>query len=172
MNALRTILHPTDFSDDSENALWVARALACSHGARLIILHVSPIESTGRSAEEVMSCTTICRDALEEARGQVEGPDLAQPVELLMKKGKVSTEILETAEQCQCDLIVMGTRGTTALGRFLIGSTAESVMRNARCPVLSLRLPHGDANSARTPVPSTAAESTRPDRGFNRATHH
>jgi nucleotide-binding universal stress UspA family protein len=150
MNTLRTILHPTDFSEDSEHALWVARSLARDHDARLIILHVSPIESWCASPEEVHSYLTISRDALEEARGQVQGPDLQQPVELLLKTGTISTGILNTADECACDLIVMGTRGTTGLGRALIGSTAEAVMRQSRCPVLALRLPGGkrDGNRA------------------------
>jgi nucleotide-binding universal stress UspA family protein len=44
------------------------------------------------------------------------------------------------AEEDRCDLIVLGTHGRTGLGRLLLGSVAEQVVRGARCPVLTVRL--------------------------------
>ena len=68
MLALRTILHPTDFSDRSQYAFWLACALARDYGARLIVLHVAdvPIVAYGEGViplnpEEVREalCTAI-----------------------------------------------------------------------------------------------------------------
>jgi nucleotide-binding universal stress UspA family protein len=43
------------------------------------------------------------------------------------------------AKETGCDLIVMGTHGRTGLGRLLMGSVAETVLRKAPCPVLTVK---------------------------------
>ena len=53
--------------------------------------------------------------------------------------GKAAEVILETAQDQDVDLIVMGTHGRTGLRHALLGSVAEAVMRHARCPVLMIR---------------------------------
>ena len=53
-----------------------------------------------------------------------------------MRLGLAATEILAEAKEWEADLLVMGTYGTTGLSRFLIGSVAETVARNAPCDVL------------------------------------
>jgi nucleotide-binding universal stress UspA family protein len=57
----------------------------------------------------------------------------------LVTLGDVRDEILRVAAQTEADVIVMGTRGLGPLGRMLSGSTAQGVVRAARCPVLTLR---------------------------------
>ena len=54
-------------------------------------------------------------------------------------KGKAHQQILRIAEEGKYDLIVMGVRGTGALSRFAFGSTADRVIRQADCPVLTIR---------------------------------
>jgi nucleotide-binding universal stress UspA family protein len=56
-------------------------------------------------------------------------------------EGETTSEILRVAEEEGCDLIVMGTKGRTGLARMLLGSVAETVLRQAPCPVLTVR-PH------------------------------
>jgi nucleotide-binding universal stress UspA family protein len=51
------------------------------------------------------------------------------------------TRILETAEEKNCDLIVMGTHGRGALMDAMMGSTTNRVTRRSKIPVLSVRLP-------------------------------
>jgi hypothetical protein len=51
--------------------------------------------------------------------------------------------ILRAAEETNCDVIVMGTHGRTALARMLMGSVAEEVLRKAPCPVLTAKLAIG-----------------------------
>jgi nucleotide-binding universal stress UspA family protein len=53
--------------------------------------------------------------------------------------GKPAEQILQLAEKNEIDLIVLTTKGRTGLQRVLVGSTAESIMRHAACPVLSVR---------------------------------
>ena len=50
------------------------------------------------------------------------------------------------ANQSRCDLIVMGSHGRSGLGRLLMGSVAEAVLRKAPCPVLTVRVPIQEAD--------------------------
>lgn len=56
-------------------------------------------------------------------------------------EGQPVDEILRLAKETGCDLIVMGTHGRTGLGRMLMGSVAEKVVRTASCPVVTVREP-------------------------------
>lgn len=146
--AIRTILHPTDFSCHSEAALRVARELARIHGARLVVLHVVANDTLPGAVPEMFVAVDSGRKSLEALRTCVEGPDLAGPVETQLRRGDPSTTVLEKAADLDCDLIVIGSHGRTALGRLLMGSVAESVMRGAPCPVLTVKVP----------VPASAAK--------------
>jgi nucleotide-binding universal stress UspA family protein len=81
---MRVILHPADFSVGSEAALKVARCLARDHGARLILLHVAPLDvlMNGTAAAELDP--RVYRDALADVCARVDGPDLKHPVETLL----------------------------------------------------------------------------------------
>jgi nucleotide-binding universal stress UspA family protein len=81
----------------------------------------------------------VYRQALDEMRGRHDGPDLKLPVESVVREGDAAAEILRAAEELRCDLIVMGTHGRTGLGRLLMGSVAEAVLRRAPCAVLAIR---------------------------------
>ncbi|MEZ4220139.1 MAG: universal stress protein [Polyangiaceae bacterium] len=56
-----------------------------------------------------------------------------------LRVGTPSTEVVELAAELDADLIVVGTEGTTGVERFLLGSTAENVVRKAGCPVWVVR---------------------------------
>jgi hypothetical protein len=58
-----------------------------------------------------------------------------------LEDGDVPELIVEVAQETVADLIVMGTHGRTGLGRLLLGSVAERVLRTAPCPVLTLKAP-------------------------------
>jgi nucleotide-binding universal stress UspA family protein len=62
---------------------------------------------------------------------QLRPRDLKVPVEHWIFQGDPATEILAAAEKIKCDLIVMGAHGRTGLGRLLMGSVAEQVVRKA-----------------------------------------
>src|SRR5678816_1037870 len=59
--------------------------------------------------------------------------------EVLLKTGDARDTINQTAKELGCDLIVMGTHGRRGLSRALLGSVAETVVRSAPCPVLTVR---------------------------------
>jgi nucleotide-binding universal stress UspA family protein len=77
-------------------------------------------------------------------------------VEHHLKEGDPATEILRLAEERKVDVIVMGTHGRTGLGRLLMGSVAEQIVRKAPCPVLTVRLPQRQAPPSEAAVPATA----------------
>ena len=60
-------------------------------------------------------------------------------VERHVTQGDVTDEILRFAREKRCDLIVMATHGRKGLGRILLGSVAENVLRRSPCPVLTVR---------------------------------
>ena len=145
MTPIRTILHPTDFSARSEHAFQLACSLARHHNARLIVLHVLErplIGYTGVAmAPPPPPPSTDERQALQEQLHQIQASDPAVPVEHLLVEGGTAAAILQIAQERQTDLIVMGTHGRTGLGRLLMGSVAEKVLRDATCPVLTVKTP-------------------------------
>jgi universal stress protein A len=145
MTPIRTILHPTDFSPHSEAAFALACSLARDHGARVIVLHVqersSLVYSGVMTAPPPPPPTAEEQKALEALLHQIRSSDSKVPVDHLLEEGDPATAILQVAQERGCDLIVMGTHGRTGLGRLLMGSVAEKVVREARCPVMTMKIP-------------------------------
>ena len=56
-----------------------------------------------------------------------------------LRIGEVAEEVVDLAEELEVDLIVVGTRGRSVIGRALMGSVSDSVVRHARCPVVVAR---------------------------------
>ncbi|MFO0958057.1 MAG: universal stress protein [Isosphaeraceae bacterium] len=141
MMSFRSILYPTDFSACSEAAIPMARALAREQGAKLVLLHIAPIEIIPDGAYVVPMDLDAYREALDELRRRLEGPDMKLAIETDIRQGDAADEILKAADAWRSDLIVMGTHGRTGLGRLVLGSVAEAVMRHANCPVLTIKNP-------------------------------
>jgi nucleotide-binding universal stress UspA family protein len=157
MGAMRSILHPTDFSPHSEAALQVARSLAGAHEARLVLVHVVPPEAMPAAVSKALVDLAIGCEGLREARDRVEGEDgdSKSPVESQLRRGDPAAEILDVAAGLPSDLIVMGSHGRTGLSRLLIGSVAESVLRGADCPVLMVKAPvHAEVSETTAAMPS------------------
>jgi nucleotide-binding universal stress UspA family protein/quercetin dioxygenase-like cupin family protein len=156
MPAIRTILHPTDFSENSRSAFETACALAREHQATLIVLHVmipSPSPLLGGPLPDPMK-----RVEDHGAYGQLPWPQPSGPpinIEHRVAEGDAAEEVLRLLDALACDLVVMGTHGQTGLGRLLTGSVAEEVLRQAQCPVLVVKTPPG--TSLRPEATSTAA---------------
>jgi nucleotide-binding universal stress UspA family protein len=148
MLPIHTILHPTDFSDHSGVAFRLACALARDYSARLVVLHVSspPVLIYGEGV--IPPQPVDYQDRLEEELHQLQAPDPTIRTDHKMREGDPVDEILAVAEQARADLIVMGTHGRTGLGRLLMGSVAEKVVRRAACPVLTVRSPFPVAEAA------------------------
>lgn len=146
---LRTILHPTDLSDPSENAFRVARMIARESDAKLVVLYVAYPELTAPPVvySELGNSFMLPEDRhdlLAHVKSQLHDRferDSDVRVETRLAEGDAADEILRLAEELPCDLIVMGTHGRSGLDRLLMGSVAESVLRRAGCPVLTVKSP-------------------------------
>lgn len=143
MLAIKTILHPTDFSESAALAFTVACSLAKDYGARLIVLHVAtpPAFVVGAEVGVLPEEPEGYREELQTKLNRLVSQVSDVLVEHRMVEGNAPTEILRIAEEAKCDLVVMGTHGRTGLGRLLIGSIAEQIVRNAACPVLTVKIP-------------------------------
>jgi len=140
MFPLRTILHPTDFSENSAMALRLACTRARDHGARLVLLHVVPpplaVFEGGLVTEPSWDYPELHQKLRDLATGD---PQVATEAHVI--EGDPATEIVRLAEKVPCDMVVMGTHGRRGLRRLLMGSVAESVLRSAPCPVLTVKHP-------------------------------
>jgi len=142
MLALHTILHPTDFSKHSRCAFGLACALARDYGARLIALHVLvPPPVAYGDGVVVAADPEPLRATAQEHLGELEIPGANVRAERRLEEGDPATVILRVAKEVHADLLVMGTHGRTGLGRLLMGSVAEEVVRRAPCPVLTVKTP-------------------------------
>jgi nucleotide-binding universal stress UspA family protein len=141
-----TILCPLDFSPASIHALDYASALAQEAQAGLILLHV--IEGLlGEAGASDMGHMRVSEydeylevDAVTRLKAVL--PDQARggsAPEQRIVRGRAYRQILAVAEDEGADLIVMGVQGKNALNRFFFGSTTHHVIREARCPVLTIR---------------------------------
>ncbi|HTU92543.1 MAG TPA: universal stress protein [Gemmataceae bacterium] len=139
MLPLGAVLHPTDFSDNSEFAFRVACALARDYDARLVLLHVIPPPMVIYAGGPVPAETWPSVEEVKEKLRQLESLAHRVRVESQVLEGDPVDMILRAAEETRSDVIVMGTHGRTGLGRLLLGSVAESVIRKAPCPVLSAK---------------------------------
>jgi nucleotide-binding universal stress UspA family protein len=140
----KTICMPTDFSDASRPAFRAAIELAALFDAELLLLYVQQLPAMAYSVVPLQGDVREEMDA--EALGLLEGwkrqadAQGARRTSVTMVSGQgVPDEIVRFAERHHADLIVMGTNGRTALAHVLLGSVAESVVRHATCPVLTIR---------------------------------
>jgi nucleotide-binding universal stress UspA family protein len=127
------MLCPVDFSPSSERALLHA----AEHGsgdAELIVLHVGQAGSGDRG--------TLFKEHLHHFSRY---SDLLSTygcrVRFAVEYGSPAATIIDHARKTGASMIVLGSHGASGIRRLLVGSTAESVMRNAPCPVLVLRSP-------------------------------
>jgi nucleotide-binding universal stress UspA family protein len=144
---INSILLPTDFSECAGHALSYAASLARKFSASIICVHViEPVmptvgytglteplpiadlsEQLEESAERELPKVAACREC--------EGLE----IEEVIAHGDAAAEIVRVAQERKVDLIVIASHGRTGLGRILFGSTAESVVRHAPCPVLVVK---------------------------------
>jgi nucleotide-binding universal stress UspA family protein len=127
------ILAATDFSANSTRAIAYAESMARQFGADVVLLHVTetPASSGGDDARAVAA------QRLEEVVAELGKRHVA--ARGIVRSGVPFEEIVVAAGAEGADLIVLGTRGQTGLAYLLMGSVAERVVRQASCPVLTVR---------------------------------
>ena len=133
--AFKNILFLTDFSEASESALAYALGFAKHFNANLYPAHAcDPVILTeGVTANVIDKIAENSRVQLETLarNNKIKGP-------ALFAQGSVETAFPKWIAEHGIDLVVVGTHGRRGLQRFLMGSTAEFIFRNATCPVLTV----------------------------------
>jgi nucleotide-binding universal stress UspA family protein len=141
---LANILATTDFSDESLTGVRYAVALAGRVGAAVTLLHVvelpPPQPMPGMQAVMLASqyseVAEYARASLKTlARRESKGAVNLTPA---LRTGNSVYGIITAAQKRATELIVIATLGRTGAKRFLLGSTAERVVRHAPCPVLTV----------------------------------
>ena len=146
---LKKVLLPTDFSGCANYALPYAAAIARATKAQIICVHVVEpvVPAVGYTGlAEPLPIADISEQLEDSAERQL--PKLAEceecaglNVEEVIVHGDAAAEIVRVASEQEVDLIVISSHGRTGLGRIIFGSTAESVVRHASCPVLVVKPP-------------------------------
>ena len=151
---LRRILVPTDFSETSAAALRYACALARRFAARVYLLNVADYPGIGAEGDYpigiVETMQNAAHDRLRRLLTEQDVKDL-QP-DCATRIGLPAEEIVQYAHEHAIDLIVMGTHGREGVMRVVLGSVAETVVRRAPCPVLTVHHPEREFVMAHEPV--------------------
>lgn len=140
MKTYQHILVPVDFSPASRDALDSALAIASS-GTRIELVHTwmrVPGLADGLSADVTQSLVTTAKRSMQRFVSDTAVPEGVTLSTRIIEADAART-IIEMSQRM--DLIVMGTHGRTGLNRFFMGSTAERVVREASCPVMTVRNP-------------------------------
>ena len=136
---LKNILFATDFSPASGAAVPYAAELAKHYGAKLYALHVHPSvvnPMTPPGTWAALERAVVAEE--QQQRRQLLGTFAGVEPEVLIKEGDLRSNIAGVVAAHDVDLIVMGTRGRSGIRKFMLGSSAEEIFRQAPCPVLTV----------------------------------
>ncbi|MGE0157987.1 MAG: universal stress protein [Gemmatimonadales bacterium] len=144
---IRKILVPFDFGEAAEHALDFAQKLAPSFGASVEALYVVPylpnaalpVPELGAVPMAAYAVDELMEDAKRRLHEALAPEDTRHRyLRKTVTIGDPRAQIIAHAATEGVDLIVMGTHGRTGATRFLLGSVAERVVREASCPVLTI----------------------------------
>jgi nucleotide-binding universal stress UspA family protein len=150
MSSFRNILFPTDFTPHARSALKYAAAFA-RHGCGRVVLFSVQSAKVPANLMTMTNPHLAAEDAqgLSQLRDQVKEL-LADPllegleIEPVIREGEPAHEIADAVRDYGIDLVTVVTHGRRGLARALWGSTAEEIIAEAPCPVLTLRPPQHD----------------------------
>lgn len=139
---IKTILVPTDFSERSDAAIEAALSMAKQVGAKVIFLHSlawsdHPDEMTPMADEGYAFMKDWAHAYLDDLVHRARKAGLEANAELT--DGTPFVAIIDAAGRHRADLIIMGTHGRRGLQHLMMGSQAERVLRQAPCPVLTIK---------------------------------
>ncbi|MEO7159445.1 MAG: universal stress protein [Polaromonas sp.] len=148
MPSYHQILVPVDGSPSSEKALDEAIRLAQLTGARLRLLHVvdelgyvNGFETAVNYLNAIIPLMRVAGEKLL-AHDRKKASDKGVAVDSVLideGPGRICEQVAEQARLARADLIVLGSHGRRGIGRMLLGSDAEQIVRHATVPVLVVR---------------------------------
>jgi nucleotide-binding universal stress UspA family protein len=130
--SIQNVLFATDLSNASAPAVIYALEIAGLYGARICAVHVKTGEWDRLQEQESDRLKQLLKEVPHEFLVVSGGPTA------LRERGDTPTTLLGLVGTKNIDLIVVGTHGRSGLGRVLIGSVAETIVREAPCPVLTV----------------------------------
>jgi nucleotide-binding universal stress UspA family protein len=140
---MKTIIIPTDFSENAANALHYAAALATQNNSKLVLLHAMPLETlTSMEGSEVAlppdpGLEVYYLNKLVQFGKQIrEEKGFAFEMEAVCVYGPLPDNLNKLVCSKQADLVVMGTKGARKLTDSWLGTNAFNYLRQAECPVL------------------------------------
>ena len=149
--ALKSILFATDFSPAADAAVPFAIQIARSYGAKVYGAHVNAVNDYTAVAPEAWTVMVEAseNDAKEQTQRLNEQLNTVEH-EVVISQGNITETIASVIKEKEIDLVVVGTRGRTKLGKALLGSVAEQILRRAPCAVLTVG-PHVTMQLPRAP---------------------
>ena len=140
--SLKSILFATDFSSASDKAASYAKALAVNFRSAVEIVHVFDPSRVATYVESILGAPARERQrTMPESAERLQQDFVAAGIDTktsLQEGHRPYVEVLKLAKQHETELIVAGTHSRWGLERLVIGSTAEDLIRNAECPVLTV----------------------------------
>ena len=143
---IKRILTTTVFTPPAHVAVMFAARLAADLGASLTVLHVIAIPNQmigivpGASVdEEVDTVRAIAEERMAWVESEVRAAGVAQVETVIEASPMIARAIMRRAVSGGCDLIVITTHGRGGVPRLVLGSVADVVVREAACPVLTIR---------------------------------
>ena len=143
---LRRILLPVDLDEPAEAAIVQAHGWAQRFNAALDVMYVVEAGDSGDAqrvtdAKGDQDLQAVVRDLGQLLERVV--PDPVPQRHVLVRRGRAAPTIAHLAASTEADLIVMGSHGRTLVGRWVLGSVATEVLRDAVIPVLIVKAPSG-----------------------------
>lgn len=137
--AAKSLIVPVDFSPSSLRALAVAKELAATLGAELVLLHTYEQPFTLGELSPLL-VQQFYQEAVPSATRSLENLAKEHGVaRTYFREGAPGPEICKLAGEINPELIVMGTHGRTKLRHLVTGSVAAYVIRHAPVPVVTVR---------------------------------
>jgi nucleotide-binding universal stress UspA family protein len=147
------ILIPTDGSESAEAAVDHALDLATRYDATLHVLYVVDVAAFGDLPHD----TSVVVEGFEEVgaaaveRVADRAREMGIPVETSVRRGSPEEVLLAYVESEGIDLVAMGTHGRRGLGRLVLGSVTERVVRRSPVPVVTVRHPESNVRASEEP---------------------
>jgi nucleotide-binding universal stress UspA family protein len=134
----QNILLATDFSSSANLAVAYAAGMARSFGAKLYAMHVQEPLNYALAAERRQR-VELTRELETDFLFEVVRRECAEITpHVVLGEGVVWRAVEDAVTKHEIDLVVVGTRGRTGIGKALLGSVAEEILRHASCPVLTV----------------------------------
>jgi nucleotide-binding universal stress UspA family protein len=136
---LKNILFATDFSAASDAAAPTAIQIARRYGAKVYGVHVNRFDDYMAAAPEAWAAMADAaeKETKEDAARLNEQLQCIEH-EVVIGEGNIWEVVSNLIKEKEIDLIVLGTRGRTGIGKTILGSVAEQILRQAPCPVLTV----------------------------------